>query len=232
MKANIIYIEGWEKSEAQMRRAETSVKRFGLDYDLIPGVTPDTLNQYLEKYPLEPVINSRAWDYTNDKQPMLETKQSCFLNHVMFWERVVEADSPMMFLEHDALMVREWTDPTWDEVLILNMDAAVKHNHNLNKNYGGSYIYENEDYCSRPLDYDLKYWKENRFKGGCCAPGTASYAITPKGAKRLLTSFKISGWDQSDFFINTNNVNIEYSDPQFFEFSGANIKSSKGFSYG
>ena len=43
MKANIIYIEGWNKSEAQMRQAEKSVKRFGIEYDLVPGVTPNTL---------------------------------------------------------------------------------------------------------------------------------------------------------------------------------------------
>lgn len=231
MKANLVYIQGFDKSEAQMQKAKRSLDKFKLDYELVPGVTPDTLSEYLKQYPLEPIINSRAWNYQTQQQPMLETKQSCFINHLIFWEKVLEADAPMMFLEHDALMIREWTYPDWDEVLILNMDAAIKHNHNLNKNYAGTYTYTNEQYCSRPLDYGLKYWKENKFKGGSCAPGTAAYAVTPKGAKRLLDSYKISGWDQSDFFINTKNVNIEYSDPQFFEFSGANIKSSKGFSY-
>ena len=231
MKANVIYIKGWNKSEAQMRQCENSLRRFKVDYDLVPGVTPKTLNEHLMKYPLKPIINSRAWDYETQQQPMLPTKQSCFINHIMFWERVVAADKPMMFLEHDALMVRKWTNPDFDELLILNLDAAVRHNGNLSKKILGTYKYTNNKYVSRPLDYKLRYWKDNSFKGGACAPGTAAYAVTPKGAKRLLQSYNVNGWDQSDFFINTNNVNIEYSDPQFFEFSGSNISSSKGFSY-
>lgn len=232
MKANIIYIKGFSKSEAQATKARKSVEKFGLKYDMVAGVTPATLNQYMMRYPLKPVINSRAFDYENEKQRMLPTKQSCFLNHIMFWERVIAADQPMMFLEHDAMMVRKWNNPDWDEVLVLNVDAAFKHNKNLWKNHKNSYTYKNGKQTIRPLKSSFKYWKENKFKGGYLTPGTAAYAVTPKGAKRLIESFNTNGWDQSDFFINTNNVNIEYSDPQFFEFSGPNIRSSHGgFSY-
>ena len=59
-------------------------------------------------------------------------------------------------------------------------------------------------------------------------PGTAAYAVTPKGAQRLLDSLFKNGWDQSDFFINSKNVKIEYASPEYFGFNGQNLRTSGG----
>lgn len=231
IKANVIYIKGYGPSEIQMQKLKKSLDTFNISYDLIEGITPKTLSNYIINYPLNPVINSRAHSYEKEKNPILNNKKSCFINHIMFWERVITSNTPMMFLEHDSLMVRKWNNTTFDEVLVMNLNSAVSHNKNLLKHIKKSYVYNNDadNYKNHTLDYKLKYWNKNLFEGGSCAPGTAAYAITPKGAKRLLESYKKNGWDQSDFFINTNNVNIQYSDPDFFEFSGKNLKSSHGF---
>lgn len=230
MRANIIHIENHSKSRAAAQNCLQSCAKFGtIEAELVGGITPGSLNYIEGLYNIKPLPNSRAYAYETEKQPMYETKKSCFFNHVLFWERVIAANEPMIFLEHDAVCVREYDYPEFDEVLVLNLDAAFKHNKNLWKNHAYSYIYKNEETAVRPLVSSLKYWKENKFKGGYLIPGTAAYAITPKGANRLLESMWINGWDQSDFFINTKNVNIEYVDPEYFNFSGPNMSTSKGF---
>ena len=60
-------------------------------------------------------------------------------------------------------------------------------------------------------------------------PGTASYAITPKGANKLLKAVEKHGWEQSDFFINTKNVHIQYVVPEYFTFTLKNLNMSHGF---
>ena len=58
-------------------------------------------------------------------------------------------------------------------------------------------------------------------------PGTAAYAITPKGAKKLLSHLYL-GWEQSDYYINTKSVNIQYILPENFTFKLPNLRMSHG----
>ena len=59
-------------------------------------------------------------------------------------------------------------------------------------------------------------------------PGTAAYAITPKGAKRLIENLSTTGWEQSDYFINTFNVKIQTASPEYFTFKLKNLNMSHG----
>ena len=227
MFAQIVYIRDYEPSVQAANKAFTSCENYGIIPWLVDGVTPKTLPTVHAKYKLDPVIYSRAWDYEMEKQPYLETKKSCFYNHVIFWEKVVERNEVGIFLEHDALMVAPWDNPVFDEVLCLNMHTAVKSHDQIYLRAGWGWKYESPAKREiRPLEYDLKYHKNNSFKGGHLIPGTAAYAITPKGAKRLLKSTTINGWDQSDYFINTKNVDIAYADPEYFQFNSNNLKTS------
>ena len=61
------------------------------------------------------------------------------------------------------------------------------------------------------------------------APGTAAYALTPKGARRLLDALETHGIDQSDFFINSMNVSMDYISPAPVKFNSKNLKTSHGF---
>ena len=59
-------------------------------------------------------------------------------------------------------------------------------------------------------------------------PGTAAYAVTAQGARKLLEHAQ-HGWEQSDHYINTGVVRIQYRDPPYFDFHSANLGSSHGF---
>jgi GR25 family glycosyltransferase involved in LPS biosynthesis len=59
-------------------------------------------------------------------------------------------------------------------------------------------------------------------------PGTAAYAITPKGAAKMLQVTEERGLEQSDFILNDMNVVIEYLNPSPVKFNNINLKTSHG----
>ena len=228
MKSYIIHIKNHSASKAQARDCLLScAKKF--DAELFAGVTPDTLGDYELKYSFIEMNPSRANDYFFQNQKKYKTKKSCFMNHVRLWHKCVERNEPIAVLEHDAICKRKWDNVEFDECLILNLNSAVYFNRNIKKNLEGKYTYKHHGTTDvREADYKFKYWKENIWKGGTLIPGTAAYAITPKGAQRLIDSVYKNGWDQSDFFINGNNVHLQYASPEYFKFNERNLKTSWG----
>jgi len=186
------------------------------------GVTPETLNDW-DHYP--EILNGRATSFKKEGKRTYETKKSCFLNHVRVWKKCIELNEPVAFIEQDATCIRPWNNTVFQDVLIMNCESAFKQpvfDHVRNKpklNFGQGV------YNSSPLVYN----KDNQFKGSLMIPGTASYAVTPNGAKRLLTKLEKLGWDQSDYFINTYNVTLEYITPEYFTFTRKNLNMSHGF---
>jgi GR25 family glycosyltransferase involved in LPS biosynthesis len=222
MKAFLIYIEGHEGSEEQAKSAAKSASRNGFDVIMTAGITPAILDQY-KKY--TDVVNGRVTSFRSKNMKTYLTKMACFFNHIETWKKCVELDEPVAFIEHDAYCMRKWDNPIWDEVLIMNVASAFKqpvfsHVHNKPQLPLGVNIYDTSP---------LKYKFDNPFKNSLLAPGTGAYAVTPKGAKRLLNALYKHGWEQSDYFINTFNVNIEYVMPEYFMFKHSNLNTSHGF---
>jgi len=222
MKSFVVYVKGHSKSEEYMDQCLKSCISNDFEAEPLEGVTPKTLNNY-KHYPEIP--NGRATSFKKESKKTYETKKSCFLNHVRVWNKCIELDEPVAFIEQDATCVRPWNNTIFNDVLILNCESAFKQpvfDHVRNKpkfNFGKGL------YNSSPLVYN----KDNSFKGGLMIPGTAAYAVTPKGAKKLLSQLDKFGWDQSDYFINTCNVNLEYITPEYFTFSLKNLNMSHGF---
>jgi GR25 family glycosyltransferase involved in LPS biosynthesis len=222
MKAYIHYIRNHTPSVLQ---AEQCLKSFewhsGWEPELIAGYTPRTL-------PEHPPIKegSRLNNFAKENQNRYKTKLSCAMNHVRFWERVVELDEPCAFIEHDALCVGGWKNHDFDEYLILNADHVFQPPNKLAINqYRGYKWTKTKAPAGLPEDYPLVYYRENNWKGSKMAPGTGAYAITPKGAKKMLEVVKI-GIDQSDFMLNTHNINMEYI--TLFKFNSKNLSTSYG----
>ena len=79
-----------------------------------------------------------------------------------------------------------------------------------------------------PENYPLKYYRENIWTDSLMVPGTGAYAITPKGAERMLDTVDIFGIDQSDFMLNSYNINIQYVLPSPVKFNSTNLSTSYG----
>lgn len=222
MKAFVIYVKGHVESQKYALEALSSCNKNGFKAELLEGVTPNTIDQY-EQYP--EIENGRATSFKKGNTKTYLTKKSCFTNHVRVWKKCIELNEPVAFIEQDAYCVLAWDDTQFDEVLILNIDSAFKQpvfdDIRVKPSFGlGKAMYNNS-----PLVYN----KENAWLGSLMIPGTAAYAVTPKAAKKLLTALEKYGWDQSDYFINSHNVKMEYKMPEYFTFKFKNLNMSHGF---
>lgn len=229
MKGQIIYVPSHSKSIAQAEEAERSSKIFsGWDLKLTSGVTPKTLNKVDESQRSVPMIeNSRLINFKSENENRFYTKLSCVMNHVNFWKEVVEKDEPMAFIEHDAIFISSWRDHDFDEYLILNAEYVFAPPNKLNISQLRGYKWQGQGVENLPSDYPLVYYRENEWKGSFMVPGTGAYALTPKGAKKMLKVAE-RNLDQSDFILNSSNVNIQYLLPSPIKFNTINLSTSYG----
>ena len=133
-------------------------------------------------------------------------------------------------MEHDAICVDSLKELDFDEYLVLNADSVFRPPNALALTKFINYSFPDTSNTAKtlPESYPLKYYKNNEWKGFNMAPGTGAYAITPKGAKKLL-SVADKYLDQSDFLINSYNVNIQYISPSPIKFNKTSLKTSHGF---
>ena len=219
MKTFIIYVEGHEKSKQYALNCLRSVKDQGYDARLFEGVTPDTLDQYQEHTNYEDLKGSRICDFKRENKNKYLTKKSCFTNHIRLWKTCVSLNEPIVVLEQDSHCVGRWSKTfQFEDILILNIDSAFKQPTFGHIRLKPKYLIGIGDYLD-PSVTPLRYYKPTVFKGAYMLPGTAAYAVTPKGATKLLNAARIHGWDQSDFFINTNIVNINIFYLKYFHLS-------------
>ncbi len=258
MKSFIIHINDHNKSVKNAKDCLKSCKDTGFDPILFNGVTPYTLNQWDVLDNLGPIKGSRADNLRKYYQLLLKGKcpkckkwkdkgkcakarkncleskrylykKSCFLNHIRLWKICVQINEPISVLEHDSRCIKEWDDIEFEDLLILNIKSAFKQRCFKS-------IYDKCSKFSKRLKNGVNFYKNSPltlkghlFEGGYHMPGTAAYSVTPVGAKKLLKELK-NGWNQSDFYINTKLVNIQYAVPEYFTFCDSNnLQTSHGF---
>lgn len=229
MKTFIIHIKGNEKSEHTADIALKSCIEHGYDAVLFDGITPSTLSEWDSKYKLVVMNPSHMYDRQigkNGSRFAYECKYSNFLNHYTLWLKSIELDENIVILEHDVIAEKSWYNTTFDELLVLNMRSGL--------------YQEQFDTISKPSLFDgvntyvnpfLYYKSDNLWKGSGMIPGTAAYAISPKGAKRIIENVKKYGWDKADYIINTKSIHMQYVQPDYFVLSHhivPNQRSSHG----
>lgn len=226
MKSFVIYVSGHEQSEQYMKTCIASCEGSGFDAEPFEGTTPDTLDKWSElMYP--DLVNARITGMKQESDRLYKTKKACFTNHVRLWNKCIELNEPIAVLEQDVYCIGSWNNQSFDDVLLLNVVSAFKQKvfarvPNKPDYYGKLGLNEYKDTF-------LVYNKDNLFKGGFMMPGTGAYAVTPTGAKKLLDTLASNGWEQSDYFINTSHVKIEYVVPEYFTFKLPNLNMSHGY---
>ncbi len=213
MKAQIIYVKGHEGSELQAQRSLDSFKKHNWDAELYEGITPASLVE--SDFPYPDMIGSRMMDFRSQVTPhniKYFVKKSCVFNNLKFAERVVKADEPMAFIEHDAICISPMSeDWDFDEFLFYSYEYAFSEPGTLAKAPFNKYpLTGNKGVNDFPVDYPLRYKHNSLYHGAIQTPGTAAYALTPKGAKKLLHAAKTHGIEQSDYIINSYNLRLQY----------------------
>ena len=223
MKAQIVHLTKNTQSVGQANQALQSFQDNGWDVELVEGITPQTLDSRGRVTKL-----LEGGRLTHFKDPRLTIKKSCVNNHILFWEKVVERNETMAFIEHDSLAIDPPQNWNFDDLLILNMEYVF--NFGALRGKGLNRKFKPEFGVSElPDDFPLKCKVPNSpFKGSNMMPGTAAYAITPQGAKKMLGVVNTQGIDQSDYIINSMNVKMEYVIPSPVKFNTKNLSTSNG----
>ncbi len=228
MKAQIVYIEGHEKSIEQADQSLNSFKKYNWDIHLQEGITSKSVESLPEYSHYNIVENSRLYKFKEENYNRYLTKISCALNHVYFWKKVVAAGQPMAFLEHDSICIDDWSNTPFEDYLILNTEYVFRPPNKLGINPFRDYEFPGFGVSKLDAKYPLLYYRDNIWKDSHMVPGTGAYAITPKGAKKMLTAIQKYGIDQSDFMLNSFNLNIEYIKPSLVKFNTVNLSTSYG----
>lgn len=228
MKAFVIYVKNHTKSESYSKLVLDSCKDKGFEAELFEGVTKHNLSSYEDKYDFKRIIPSRANDFYGQNIDLFKTKKSVFYNGYRLWNKCVELDQPIVVLEHDSVCVREWDNLEFDELLVLNGQSCWNQpvfDHVWLRHIKPQYFNPINEYDSKILWYKFK----NYFYGSYMIPGAAAYAITPKGAKRLIEKTHELGWEQNDHFINTKSIRIQVAGKEYFSFHSENLNMSHGY---
>ena len=108
MRDRVVYIKDHEDSEKQAKQAFSSFKMYDWDVKVKAGFTKETV-----KHTNKIIEESRLLNFEKENKNRYHTKLACAYNHIDFWQKVVEEDEPMAFIEHDAVCTMEWNDE-WD----------------------------------------------------------------------------------------------------------------------
>jgi len=224
LKAFIIYVEGNKISEEYADKAIKSFSHFsGWAPSLFCGVTLDTLSIYEKKFNLKIKESSRAMDFFLNDQNRYLIKKCCSLNHYRLFKKCIELNEPIAIIEHDAHCMADWEDFNFDDVLVMNISSAV--NQDVLKHLNLKAPITNGIF---DINLGLNYRHDALLKHAHIMPGTASYAITPQGAKKMIEVYESIGWEQSDHILNTAYVKIKTIIPELFTFKLANLSMSHG----
>lgn len=228
MRGQIVYIKGHGGSESQAKDAYESFVKHGWEVEMVEGITPETLDESEFDFPL--IEGGRLYEMKQKGEQKYYIKKSCISNQIRMWRKCIEENTTMAFIEHDAICIGPMKSKV-DELVCLNVEYAffypsVLSHHQFMKGYRPEYTILPK---TLPEDYPLRYYKKNDYINGAMIPGTAAYAISPKGAKKLLQVAEEKGIDQSDFFINSKTIKLEYITPSPVKFNTRNLNTSHGF---
>ena len=214
MKAKIHCIKGHTASVSQAEVALESFNRYGWDAELVEGCTPQTIDPE-EGYLNSDLKGGRLESFRSSEPPKYDIKKACFINHVRHWRRVLEANEPMAFVEHDAICTGKPPNLVTAPYVFLAYETALNQGVFAGRADLRNYKIQPSLQTISPFpdNYPLRYYKESIYKGAIMTPGTVAYIVNPVGAMKLLDAIQRYGIEQSDFHINSHNVKMSYMYP-------------------
>lgn len=229
MKAFVVFVPQVAASREYASKVLESIQNHaGWTPELLPGTTPDTIPLYEQWFSMQDQVPSRIVGFRERAYEIYLTKKSCFYNHVRVWHRCVELDEPVAFIEHDAICVRDWDEPKFNQVLILNARSSLKQSVIRKPLIKRGHLAKMQLDDHAVTDWQVPITNRHAEGSPVMMPGTAAYAITPKAAARLLHRVIYKGWEQSDHFINIDSSEIVYRVPDYFDLRLPNLQLSHG----
>lgn len=217
MKAFIIHTKD-EKSKSYARKTFSSFRQKKRWKPIFfEGVELSNLHSWEKRLGFDHQKHSRAEMFFRKRREAYLSKKCCSFNHYRLAKKCISLGEDIAVIEHDSECIKDWDNPKFEDVLILNVKAAVQQFHWIKR---------------KPrLEEGVSQW-DSSFLGKMTGvrrkplPGTAAYCISVKAATRLAVEYETKGWEQSDFIINGNTFSISYALPSYFQFHSKNLKTS------
>ena len=173
MKSFIIHLSKVPSSLESALQLQQDLKSIDIDAELFEGTYGSNAEEIFKKegrqvHPTSFKGGAVDERYTNKtKRPGV---MGCFYSHYRLWQKCVELNEPICVFEDDVAIHRPLISVPFDDVLILTLGArkSEKYKQYLHDPSGDP---KAEDYHNASM------------------PGTTGYAITPQGAKKLLTVY-------------------------------------------
>lgn len=186
-KAYIVTIKGHEKSEAYSQRCQESCVQVGMPYtvwDAYDGTGDDVVEpDHSRDCSVMSMLKLADHDLTNGEL-------GCALSHISLWVHCAKINKPIVALEHDAVMVRPYTE-------MLSYNSIV---------YLGCSEWASGRYEMYPIPLLGCHGHNNRF-----LLRTHAYAIDPPMAKNLISHVLRNGvWMIADRMMRADLFNITH----------------------
>ncbi len=228
MRACIHYVVNHEQSCKYANEAEDSCLLHEWSSELKSGITPATLNE--SDFPYAELKCGRLESFRLNQPKKYLYKKAHLFNMLHFADRVVKADEPMVFLEHDVICKIKFRMFDFDEFCFLAFATAIKSHDDLNYHFGKYCLPKSKVGVNEfPIDYPVRYYKETIYKDAIVTPGAAAFAMSPAGAKKILLATQKYGLEQCDMTLNSHNLHMQYLHPSPFVHQKNNLKLSHGW---
>ena len=203
MKTFVIAVEEHEESWEGGQRSCALARSHGYDAEVFSAFTGTTGAAHFAQRGI-----TQKTGFTQHKPGEI----GCIASHHALWERCVSLGEPVIILEHDALMLRPWPEPQWQDVLHLNWRGSIV------RRTRWELARQRDIYA--PVQENSVYRHEFRpydFPGFVAMSTTFGYAIKPHAAQKLLDDALNDGYLYADRMMREPVIHIETIHPAIAE---------------
>ena len=211
MKAFVIYVDTSDKSVKSAKHTQSIFKdTLDIDVNLFKGINTDNVWQtYVDS-------NFNILDIKKFGGGEISAEIATFFSHYNLWLKCIELDTPLLILEHDAIL----NDTKIDLSILKNFEGDLL---NLGKPNWGSYWYKNfeSEWLTKTDGIHKRPICENKHniyqvwdteKGLCHCDtmwlfGAHAYLLNPSGATKLVEGAS-KGILPADVYIRTKILDV------------------------
>jgi GR25 family glycosyltransferase involved in LPS biosynthesis len=168
-KSFLIHLSKIKSSLSSAVESKTGLEKIGIFPTMFEGTYGPDADVIFENYKVHPVpgivLDRRKVSGTGAK--------GCFHSHYRLWQHCVEINEPIMIFEDDIVVLNNYIDVDFQEVLILSINFDW-----------GPLIEKWQPYLKKSNNFKEAVPFTEKFM-----PGTSGYIIKPVAAKKLLDTY-------------------------------------------
>lgn len=220
----IITMQGEPISESLAEECMNSTQKFGIEPNIFHGVHGEQIESEWQKH------NLKEFKFNQRIKKLNRGAIGCTISHLKLWKKCIQLQTPILILEHDAVMIRSISKNILDKFEdVCNLDwlSRITSNYDVeveqDRGQGVNLFKE-----KRPPYSGLELYNKSHIKGA------HSYIIKPQGAQKLIDWLWAHGVLSADVVINSVACELSYTDTSYFRinpkyWNSTRMKGKKSF---